>query len=562
MALPDVTITIQDGALGQVPASVANAQFKVGVCSAGTIQQMYTISDISSAQAALGQGPLVDAISHTLSVAGGPVYAMPINPSSYGAASSVTHTGPGTPSLPTISIAPAQALKIKIVLGGALATATFQVAIGTGAYGPVITTAAGPGSYAIAGTLTTITLAAGTYVAADVYTISTLGVVTLAGTGPAASNVTFTASPLDAYNFIITMIGGGALGTATFTVSADGGNSLVGGQIATPGGGAYAIPNTGVVVTFASGTYVAADTYAFTTTSAGFTSTDVTNAYTVALASSILWGFSHLVGTAASSSAAATIAATIDTIMTTAQTAYRFTWGIVECPTSEADATVIAAFANFASARTMVCAGDVGALSPLNGRVLRRNNAWIVSAHISGIPAGEDAGFVNSSTPIKNVTSLYPNGTVTTWDPMALDAGRFTTMRVLAGKQGYFITNGNMMATNGSDFNLVQRRRVMDIACTVTRATLLNYLNASVRVNSKTGYIDERDAQTIEATVNNALSAALIATGYASAASCVLNRTTNLLSTNNEPVSVRVTPLAYLKQLSVSIGFSNPALAA
>jgi len=560
MALPDVTITIQDGALGQVPPSVAGAQFKVGVCSAGLVNTMYTISDIGSAQAALGQGPLVDAIAHTLSVAGGPVYAMPINPSSAGTAGSVTHTGPGSGTL-TVSLAPAQSIAIKVSTGGALATAQFQFSLGGGAYSAPVLSSAGPWAYAVPGTLTTTTIAAGTYVLNDVYTISTLGVITLVGSGPAASNVTQVSSPLDAYSVLVTMLAGGALGTATFNVSVDGGNTLVGGQIATPGGGKYAVPNTGVVLVFA-GTFTLGDTYAFTTTNAGFSGSDVTSAYTVALASSILWGFSHLVGAASTSAGAATIAATVDTLMTTAQTAYRFTWTIVECPTSEADATVIAAFASFAGTRVMVCAGDVGALSPMNGRVLRRNNAWIVSAHISAIAAGEDAGFVGSTSPIKNVVSLYSNGTVTTWDPTALDANRFTTMRTLPGKQGYFITNGNMMATSGSDFNLVQRRRVMDIACTVTRASLLNYLNASVRVNKTTGYIDERDAQQIEAKVNDALNAAIVATGFATAASVVLNRTTNLLSTNNEPVSVRVTPLAYLKTISVSIGFSNPALAA
>lgn len=559
MPLPDVTITIQDGALGQVPASVAGAQFKVGVCSAGTINAMYTVSDIGSAQNALGQGPLVDAIAHTLAVAGGPVYAMPINPSSYGTAGSVTHTGPGTGTL-TVSIAPAQSIAIKITTGGALGTSFIAFSLGGGAYSAPIVTVAGPGSYAVPGTLTTVTLAAGTYVINDVYTISTLGVVTLVGSGPAASNVTFSSSPLDAYSVVVTMTAGGALGTATFQVSADGGNNLVGGTIATPAGGKYAIPNTGVVLVMA-GTMTAADTYSFTTTAAGYTGTDVTNAFNVALGSSIQWGFSHLVGAASNAAGAATIAATIDTIMTTAQVAYRFTWGIVECPTVEADSALLTAFASFASARTMVCAGDVGALSPINGRIIRRNSAWIISAHVSGIAAGEDAGFVGSSTAIKNVVSLYPNGTVTTWDPTALDAGRFATMRTLVGKQGYFVTNGNMMAASGSDFNLVQRRRIMDIACTTVRAALLNYLNSSVRVAKATGYIDERDAQQIEANVNAQLSAAVVATGFASSASVVLNRTTNLLSTNNEPVSVRVVPLAYLKQISVSIGFSNPALA-
>ena len=48
-----------------------------------------------------------------------------------------------------------------------------------------------------------------------------------------------------------------------------------------PGSGKYAIPGTGLVLTFAS-TFVALDTYAFLAVTAGFTTSDV-NAAIVAL---------------------------------------------------------------------------------------------------------------------------------------------------------------------------------------------------------------------------------------------------------------------------------------
>jgi hypothetical protein len=558
MAKPDVTITIQDGALGQVPASVANAQVKFGICSSGVPNQLYTISDISTAQAQLGQGPLVDATAHTLGVAGGPVYAVPLNPTTTGTLGSVTHTGPGTGTV-TVTAAPSQSIAIKITTGGALATMLFAISLNGGAYGTPVPTTGSPFPYLVPGTLTNITIAAGTYVLNDVYTIATDGTITLVGSGPAASNVTQTSSALDAYAVVVTIGIGGALGTATFTYSLDGGNN-VSGAIATPGGGKYSIPNTGVVLTFA-GTFTAADTYSFATTTATASNTDVTNAFTATLGSAVQWGFAHVAATPASAAAAATTAATIDAQMTIAQLAYRFVFTVMECPTVEIDTTIIAAFNAFSSTRVCVCVGDVGAVSPINGRVLRRNNAWVFSAHLAGIGAGEDPAFVGSATPVKNVVSLYPNFGSTSWTPDTLDANRFVTMRTLAGKQGYFITNGNMMSPNGSDFNLVQRRRVMDIACTVTRTALLDYLSGSVRVNKATGFIDERDAQKIEGRVNSILRDALVAPGFATAGTCVLNRTTNLLSTSTEPVSVRVVPLAYLKTIAVTMGFSNPALA-
>lgn len=562
MALPDVSITVQDGALGQIPPSAAGAQFKTGVCSAGIVGTMYTLSDINAARAALGQGPLVEAVCQVLNVGGGPVYAMPINPSTAGTAGSVTHTGPGAGTV-AVSLAPAQSIAIKIVLGGVLATATYQISLGGGAYGPVITTAAG--AQAVAGTMTSITLAAGTYVAADVYTISTLGAVTLVGSGPAASNVTFASSPLDVYQVLVTIVTGGALGTAIFTLSTDNGNNT-GGNIATPGGGKYAIPNTGVVLTFAS-TFTAADTYAFTTVAAGFSGSDVSTAYTTALGLAFKWGFSHLVGAAASASAAATIAATVDTLMSTAAVAYRFVWTIVECPTSESDSTITTAFASFASGRVAVCAGDVGLISAIDAKIERRNNAWVFAAHCSVISPAEDPGFVNTSSPIKGVVSLYPNGGSTVWDPTSLDANRFNTLRTFPDKQGYFITQGWTMAAYGSDYSALVHRRVMDVACGIARQALLPYLNGSVRVSTVTGFIAETDAQVIEAKVNSALRsglAGLISTTPSGqpGASCVMSRTTNLFSTTTEPVSIRIVPLAYLRGIAATMGFSNPALTA
>jgi hypothetical protein len=40
----------------------------------------------------------------------------------------------------------------------------------------------------------------------------------------------------------------------------------------------------------------------------------------------------------------------------------------------------------------------------------------------------------------------------------------------------------------------------------------------------------------------------------------VVNRSANILSTSTLPVTVRITPLGYMKYISTNIGFTNPAL--
>jgi hypothetical protein len=567
--LPNVSITIQDGALGQVPPSSARSQFKTGVCSAGIVGTMYTLSDIAAARAALGTGPLTEAVCQQLAVGGGPVYAMPINPSTAGSASAVTHTGPGSGTV-AVSFAPAQSIAIKISAGGTLGTATVQISLGGGAYSSPVATTAGPWSYAVPGTMTTITIAAGTYVLNDVYTISTLGVVTLVGSGPSASNVTFASSPLDVYSPLITIVTGGALGTATFTLSMDGGNNT-GGLVATPGAGKYALPAagsllSGIVVTFAS-SFTAADTYSFTTTAAGFNGTDVTNAFTTALGLAYRFSLAHLVGMASTSAGAATIAATVDTLMTTAQTAFKYIRCFVECPVTESDSTITTAFASFQSTRVAVVACDVGLISAVDAKIQRRCSSWVVAAHASVVSPDEDLGFVGSNQLIKNVVSIYANGGSTTWDPTTLNDNRFITMRTFPDRPGYYITRGVTMAAYGSDYSRLTNARVMDVACTIVRAALLPYINGSVRVNTTTGFIAETDALVIEAKVNATLRAGM--TGLISTkadgspgADVVLSRTTNLFSTSTEPVSIRIVPKAYFDALAATIGFSNPALSA
>lgn len=573
MSLPDVSIVVQDGLLGQVPPSVANASVKVGVCSDGIVGTIYSANDNGTAQAALGQGPLLDAGAHTLSVAGGPVYFLPINPSAAGGLSPSGVARPiavGTGTV-AVSFAPRQAIQIKITTGGANGTATFAIALGGGTYGANVVTTGGTFNYTVPATLSTITLASGqTWVLNDVYTVATDGTITLSGSGPAASNVTQASSPLDSYGLVqLAITTAGALGAAQFTYSLDGGDS-VSGQILVPTSGKYAIPQTGIVLTFAS-TFTLGDTYTFATIAAGYSNTDITNALTTLNNSSTDFGFVHIVGQAsgtdpvAVSNAAAATAAIIDSAMTTALAAFRFIFAVMECPTvltngtAIADSTIVSSnFATVAATRVSVCAGDAEMVSPLNGRILRRNIAWAYTARLAAISPGEDPAFVGRGR-LPNVVSLYRDEQKTP----ALDAARFVTARSFPGTPGYFITNGNMMTSPGSDFNFVQRRRVMDIACRIVRAASVPYLNASVRVVKATGFIDERDAQKYEADVNNKLMAAVVATGMASDPTpnsmVVMNRTTNILATNTEAVTVRILPLAYTKFLNINIGFTNPA---
>jgi hypothetical protein len=96
MALPGLTFTIRDGALGIVPPGSSNIHLKIGPAPFGLINTIQSAADLPALQAAIGAGgPLVEAAALALAVAGGKsggVLVCPVNPSTYGTAGSVTHT--------------------------------------------------------------------------------------------------------------------------------------------------------------------------------------------------------------------------------------------------------------------------------------------------------------------------------------------------------------------------------------------------------------------------------------------------------------------------------------
>jgi hypothetical protein len=552
--LPNVNFNVQDN-LQALPVANANSQIKVGVCSDGIVGQVYQVSTTATLTASLGQGPLVEATAIVLDAAGGPVLCLPINPSSFGTASSVTHTGTGTGTV-TVSEAPRVPVQLKIILGGASGTYTYALSVNGSVYGPTITSAAGANTVPVPGTLTTLTLSDQTYTTGAVWTISVLGVITLVGTGTVGW-VTQQSSPLDTYAAVVNIVAAGGLGAGQFQYSMDG-NNTTSGTILIPSGAAYAIPNTGVVVTF-GGTFTALDAYSFATTTAGFNASDVSAAGAVAIASPISWNWLHLVGEASNSSGAVTIGGTLDTLMTTAFMAYIFVFAILEVPDVEIDTTILTNFVNFVSYRVSAAVGYCALQSPLaTSRVEKRNIAWPYAGRLGLIPPGESAGWVGRGA-LPRVLALYPNFGSTVWDPTALDAGRFTTGRTIQDEAGFFMTRGNMMAPQGSQFARVQDRRVMDVACAITRAAELPYLEGNMRVDPTTGFIDPRDASGFEGVVNTALKNSLVNTKNASGASVAVDRTTDILDTNNLPVAVSIVKLVTLEQITNNIGFSNPA---
>jgi hypothetical protein len=477
-AIPDVTISISDGALGLVEPADASSAI-IGSCSGGVANTLYAFTDPATLVSELVSGPAVEAAAHALAVGGGTVFVLKVdNTSTPGVAGSVTHVGTG------------------------------------------------------------------------------LSVLTVTG------------APYDAYQVRITILQGGtnpAAGTATFKFSLDGGDNYS-GEIAVPTSGSYPVAGTNLTLAFSAASLVAGDTYSFDCTAPGYNSTEMTAAFNALVADPRTWKFVHLVGSASSAAAQATIAVALAALVQAQEAVYRFTYAMTETPDlgdgTTGDSALITAYVSVASVRLMVCAGFAEITSTLTGRAHKRSAAWPIAARRHKAPISEDCTRVKSGA-LPGVTKLYRDEQI----HRGLDAQRFATLRTLIGKQGFYITNGRMMAPSGSDFGFVQHREMMDVACATARAGLLNYLGDGVRVNgadaqapSVPGGIYEPDARVIEADVGGQLNAVLLSPNHVSSTSIQINRADNIISTSNLRVKVRLVPKAYARQISADMGFSNPAL--
>lgn len=456
-----LVIVATTGTSSDLVVAVAQTYLTGGIT--GNINTLIAESDKTSAVADLGYGPLTEAVCHALDVAGGVVYAMPLNPTNAGSNTSVSHVGGGS------------------------------------------------GTVAVSGT------------------------------------------PRDSYSMVVEVMVAGALGVAQFRWSQDGGQSF-GATYLVPSGGTFVLPNTGLTLTFAS-TFVAGDLYTFSSTAPGFTVTDVQNAFAALVAApNFEFGFVYLVGPASNVAGSASMAAALETLLLSAQNTYFiFTHAVMECA-QDTDANILSAFASTTATRVNVCAGFETVQSSIPGSgILTRNIGFSVAARQAAVPEQNHLGRVADGS-LPGVRSIVRNEALT---PNLNDRG-FTTARTNQGENGFFITAGHMLLSEGSDFFPSQNRRVMDLACRIANAAVQKYLNDTIRVNKTGGTISDAQATTIEDDINGKLASAVVAPGAAVASTVVVDRTNNVLATKQINLTVRITPNGYAEHILVDIGFAAP----
>jgi hypothetical protein len=550
----------------------------MGCCTNGTPNTLAYYGDAATLSAALGVGKAAELAGYVLRVAGGVVGVVPLNPTTRGGVGPVTKIGTGAETL-TVSIAPHLQITIQCSTGGTLGTAAFTFQLGSGAISAPVTSAAGWSStgYLVPGTFCTVIFTAGTYVAGgtpDIYIIATSGAVTHPqGTGPAVP--TFTASPIDDYNVKVVIVVAGALATMQFTYSLDSTSGNTSSAILSAGSGVYAIPGTGLVLTFA-GTSTATDYFTFQSAAPTPANADVTAANTAlqtTYLSSLVGSMIGVDSVVASASAWTTLAAllessagtlgglgiylryllgtpTVGTVLPNA--------GSITVDSADTDSVVIAQRQTWNNPHVNPCGGDFSLTSSITGLSLRRNDMWSALARSAAVEASQSLGWVGSPKgSVTNATALFRDEQATP----GFDAAGITSLRTFpgAGASGIYFTDAHTGALPTSDYFPWANARVVDIAATVVRLNGLPLVNGKVPTTTRNGLpgvVTEPYAQRVESSINSALKAVLVdgSPQNAVATKVVLNRTNNVLATSQLIFAVSVQPFGYSKFITFNVG--------
>ena len=523
------------------------------------------------------------------------------------------HTGTGTGEIaqsgnPTAPFGSGQAgsgLLVQIATSSVTATTygTFQYSLdGGNTYSSPIAIPASAGTYSPTGTGITLTFTGaetnGVWVAGDTYSnpitaasgkmygygqtaavsppgqglvllhTSSTGATTYTGEGTFANN---SGNPLDNFNVVIQITASGSNTTAQYSYSLDGGITFspvqqMAATITLAGGVLLSAASTGDSGGSVSG-FVQGELYSFQTQGPQLVPGDITNILASLHGNSNTWGWIHIaqqantVNTSASGGGfeLSTLFTDVDTSVGSLFNAGQYVgaWALIDSPPDTAqtniDSTLETWAATAASNYITVGTGSAAAtVSPANGWQLARGSSWDVSARACVAPIGQDLAWV-AAGPLVGISKIYRNEANTP----GLGPAGFAPLTTIAGLQGFYIANANILCANSSDISLAQYRRVINAACQATRSALINFLSQGVRLTG-TGTIDPRDIANIQ---NTTLASVLSAiNGQASGASISVNNT--LGAGGVLYVTVSVEPFGYIKGISVTVGFQNPALSA
>jgi hypothetical protein len=341
--------------------------------------------------------------------------------------------------------------------------------------------------------------------------------------------------------------------------------------VITPSGGAVTIANTGIILTWAAGTYVAGNTYTASTTAPVYTSTELDAVKAAIDASPLQFDWLLLAGKHATASAANTIAGIISGYLTDWWSKFRFVSAFMDAGAS-VTSTTLTGFTTENKA-LLACYGDgdcvsskpiVGFIQPVQPiyiPVTARAATALLSSSLNRYADGTLDGIASYDStfgsPVTHDEELSPG----------MDDARFVTLRTFRGESPgrYFIARGKTRAPVTSDLSDWHTLRIACVAQTVIYLQQLAFVGRSWRTNAD-GTIDEGEASAAELKVQAALEEVLLkplnaegTRGHVSAVRYQIDRGVNINTTKSIATSWAIRTRGISEFVTTTGGFTVEA---
>ncbi len=370
---------------------------------------------------------------------------------------------------------------------------------------------------------------------------------------------TLTLTPNDQYENVLVIGTGGAVGTATFTYSTDGGNTYS-EELATAA--TYLLP-TGVTVNFTAGTYVAGETYSWTDTAPALTSGDVGTAMDTITASAYDPEAVHILGQAADAAGSLTVATIVGTKVTAAWAAKKFYWGAFEAPAVD-KSTIIAAFPAFSNYGVVGCGGFCELVNEKTSKIEKRSSGRVFMPRVARQPLAVQPMRTEADDDLEahgDIYELVPDGAAASTgyhdegSTAGFTAARFNSLRTFTAYEGFYTSQAVTLGAAGNDFQVLPYLRIILKVARSWYVFGLRQLGRRLPKQRGTSYISAKFADALELAGQRRIAADL--GNQISMVRVRINRTDDVTADPTLRAKVRVKVDSYIFEMESEIGLAD-----
>ena len=186
----------------------------------------------------------------------------------------------------------------------------------------------------------------------------------------------------------------------------------------------------------------------------------------------------------------------------------------------------------------------------------------LLLGRLAKVPVQRNPGRVKDGAVATNTAFLGATNvaTISTASIQVLHDKGYILFRLYSGRSGFYYNDDPTATIGTDDYSSLARGRVIDKAIRIAYNTFVNEILDEVLIDAD-GRIATVKAGYYEAIIANQVNTAMTANGEISAFEAFVDPLQNVLSTGKICVDLRIVPVGYAKEIKVTLGFNNPALA-